>query len=58
LVARGVLAGRAVTFTLTRDGSFDPDGGGRALSDMALRRLATAPGQAITYTCLPPGWPH
>ena len=53
-----MIAGRAVTYTLTSDGSFAPDDGGRVLSDAALRRLAAAPGQAITYTCLPPGWPH
>jgi hypothetical protein len=58
LVARGVIAGRAVTFTLISDGAFAPDDGGRVLSDTALRRLATVSEQAITYTCLPPGWPH
>jgi hypothetical protein len=58
LVARGVVAGRAVAFTLGTDGTFTPDGGGHPLGDAALRRLAVVPGQAITYTCLPPGWPH
>lgn len=58
LVARGVIAGRAITFTLTRDGSFAPDDGGRVRSDTTLRRLAAVPGLAMAYTCLAPGWLH
>jgi hypothetical protein len=37
---------------------FTPDDGGPAVSDAALRALAAVAGQQITYTCLPPGWPH
>jgi DNA-binding beta-propeller fold protein YncE len=58
LVARGVVGGRAVTFALRGDGMFAPDDGGPAVSDAALRALAAVEGQQITYTCLPPGWPH
>jgi hypothetical protein len=57
LVARGVVGGHAVTFAL-RGGMFTPDDGGAAVSDAALRALAAVDGQQITYTCLPPGWPH
>jgi len=57
LVARGVVGGHAVTFAL-RGGMFTPDDGGPAVSDAALRALAAVDGQQITYTCLPPGWPH
>jgi DNA-binding beta-propeller fold protein YncE len=55
LVARGVIAGRATTFTLAADGRFTHDGNGAAISDGVLRALASVPGQQITYTCLPPG---
>jgi len=58
LVARGVIAGRAVTVTLTRDGAFAPEDGGRVLGDTALRWLVAVRGQAMTYTCLAPGWLH
>jgi hypothetical protein len=53
-----VVGDRAVTFSLGSDGRFTPDRGGPAISDAALRGLAAIPGQAITFTCLPPGWPH
>jgi DNA-binding beta-propeller fold protein YncE len=58
LVARGVIAGRAVTFALGSDGKFRPEAGSPALSDAALRSVARIPGQQLTYTCLPPGWGH
>ena len=58
LVARGALAGHAVAYALRGDGTFAPDDGGPAVSDAALRALAAVDGQQITYTCLPPGWPH
>ena len=58
LVARGVIRGRATSFSLGRDGRFHPDDGGAALGDQALRQLASGRGQELTYTCLPPGWPH
>jgi YVTN family beta-propeller protein len=34
---------------------FDPDDGGTAISDAALRALAGAPDQEVTYTAAPPG---
>jgi DNA-binding beta-propeller fold protein YncE len=58
LVARGVVGGNAVSYTLDADGTFTPDGGGAALTDTGLRGLAAVSGQEITYTCLPPGWAH
>jgi phytoene dehydrogenase-like protein len=58
LERRGVVGGAAVSYALAADGSFVPDGGGAALSDAALRALANVDGQPLTYTCLPPGWPH
>ena len=36
-------------------GLFEPDDGGAAITDAALRALATAPGQEVTYTAAPPG---
>ena len=56
LVARGVIGGRATTFAMRADGSFGPDDGGARLTDAQLRQLAQVAGQALTYTCLPPGW--
>jgi YVTN family beta-propeller protein len=34
---------------------FEPDDGGAAITDAALRALAATPGQEITYTAAPPG---
>jgi DNA-binding beta-propeller fold protein YncE len=56
LVVRGVIGGHAARFRLTSGGMFQPDGGGAAMSDGAVRALAQTPGQELTYTCLPPGW--
>ena len=56
LVARGVIGGHAVAFTLGAGGAFTRDDGGAALGDTALRALAAVDGQQLTYTCLPPGW--
>jgi DNA-binding beta-propeller fold protein YncE len=56
LVARGVVGGKAVTYTLAADGRFVPDGSGATLTDAALRAQAAVAGQQVTYTCLPPGW--
>jgi len=56
LVARGVIGGHAVAFTLGSDGAFARDDGGAPLSDPAVRALAAVDGQQLTYTCLPPGW--
>jgi DNA-binding beta-propeller fold protein YncE len=35
--------------------NFIPNGGGTRVSDAALRALAAAAGQEVTYTCAPPG---
>ncbi|HEY0481572.1 MAG TPA: hypothetical protein VGD37_28845 [Kofleriaceae bacterium] len=53
-----MIGGRAVTFALGTDGRFTGDDGSAARSDAELRALAAVDGQQITYTCLPPGWPH
>jgi hypothetical protein len=34
---------------------FDPDDGGASITDAALRALAAAPNQEVTYTAAPPG---
>jgi DNA-binding beta-propeller fold protein YncE len=39
----------------TSGGLFEPDDGGAAISDAALRALAEAPSQEVTYTAAPPG---
>jgi YVTN family beta-propeller protein len=36
-------------------GLFEPDDGGAAITDAALRALAAAAGQEVTYTAAPPG---
>ena len=36
-------------------GDFDPDDGGTAITDAALRALAATAGQEVTYTAVPPG---
>jgi len=56
LVVRGVVDGRMAAFALRRDGAYDPDDDGASISDSALRALAKVTGQALTFTCLPPGW--
>jgi DNA-binding beta-propeller fold protein YncE len=55
LVATAPVNGRVMTFVLQSNGSFLADTGTTSLSDQALRSMV-APGTAITYTCLPPGW--
>jgi len=56
LVVKGIVGGEARGFLLNAAGSFDSD---RELepprSDAALRALAAASGQELTYTCVPPG---
>ena len=47
---------RMAAFALRRDGAYDPDDGSASISDPALRALANVTGQALTFTCLPPGW--
>jgi YVTN family beta-propeller protein len=54
LVVKGVVGGKAKGWTLSGS-SFVPDDGGASLSDSALRALAGTAGQALTYTCAPPG---
>jgi len=56
LVARGVVAGRASTYVMRGDGSYLRDDGTGPFTDTALRELARTAGQALTFTCLPPGW--
>ena len=56
LVVHGVISGRATTFVLRADGLFDRDDGSGPVTDGALRALSSVSGQALTYTCLPPGW--
>ena len=56
LVVRGVISGKAAAFALRTDGAFDRDDNGAPIADADLRALALQPGQALTYTCLPPGW--
>jgi DNA-binding beta-propeller fold protein YncE len=55
LIVRGRTGG-AMRGYLYRDGRFVADRAGQPpLSDAALRSLAAAPGQELTYTCVPPG---
>jgi DNA-binding beta-propeller fold protein YncE len=54
LVVKGTVAGRAKGWTLSGS-SFVPDDGGASVSDSQLRALAATAGQALTYTCAPPG---
>ena len=56
LVARGVISGRASTYVLRSDGGYLRDDGSGPITDTALRDLAKSAGQALTFTCLPPGW--
>ncbi len=56
LVAHAVVGGKAVGYRLRADGTFLPDDGTAAITDAALRALASTAGQEVTYTCLPPGW--
>ena len=54
LVVKGTVAGKAKGWVLSGS-SFVPDDGGPSLSDSQLRALASTAGQALTYTCAPPG---
>ena len=56
LVVRGVAGARMAAYALRSDGAFDRDDGDATIAEPALRALAAVPGQALTYTCLPPGW--
>ena len=56
LVAHGLMAGKLRGYLLLDSGQFetdDPSDG--LLSDATLRQQATAPGNSLTYTCVPPG---
>ena len=57
LVAKGVNGGEARGYLLdAASGAFQSDRAAEpALSDAELRALANADGQAVTYTCVPPG---
>jgi len=56
LVVKGVIAGEARGALFVGADAFQPDRAGDALIDKtALRNLAAAAGQELTYTCVPPG---
>ncbi len=56
LVVKGTIAGEARGAVLNGGGTFTTDRASEpALSDVALRALASTPGQELTYTCVPPG---
>jgi hypothetical protein len=57
LVVKGVQAGseRGYLFAPGPPELFLPDDGGAGVTDAALRALAATPGQALTYSCVPPG---
>jgi DNA-binding beta-propeller fold protein YncE len=56
LVAKVVVAGAMEGFLYDPVArTFAPSGGGAALSEAALKALASTPGQEVTYTCVPPG---
>jgi hypothetical protein len=56
LIAKGVVGGRQRSWLMLDSGRFrsdDPAEG--TISDAALRNLALTAGNALTYTCVPPG---
>jgi YVTN family beta-propeller protein len=56
VVVKGVVAGEARGFVRQPGGLFVSDRADELpLSDAAVRALAATPGQALTYTCVPPG---
>jgi DNA-binding beta-propeller fold protein YncE len=56
LVAKGVAAGEARGWARLGSGHFMSDRAAEPqLTDAALRSLATAAGNTVTYTCVPPG---
>ncbi|MEM1110399.1 MAG: hypothetical protein AAGI11_00705 [Pseudomonadota bacterium] len=56
LVARGVVQGEQRAALMREDGFFYVAGSAAApLSLAAIKQLAKEPGQALTFTCLPPG---
>ncbi len=56
LVARVVVGTQPTVYLMGGDGQFSPDNNGPRIGDAAVRALAATAGQAVTYTCLPPGW--
>jgi len=56
LIVKGTVNGEARGWMWSGSGAFLPDRLDEpVVSDAALRALATVPGQALTYTCMPPG---
>jgi len=56
VVVKGTVAGEARGWVWSGSGAFLPDREAEpVLSDAALRAFAAAPGQTLTYTCMPPG---
>ena len=55
LVAQGLVGGEVSSWLLREDGLFYTNGVGAAVTDAALREQAAAPGNRITFTCVPPG---
>jgi DNA-binding beta-propeller fold protein YncE len=56
VVVKGTLAGEQRGWLRLPGNTFKPDRAAQApISDFALRAIATTPGQALTFTCAPPG---
>ena len=55
LIANGNVEGVARGFLLQSDGMFQSDLAAERYSLSELKDFATAPGRAITFTCVPPG---
>jgi len=59
LVVKGTIAGEPRGAVRLPSGDFQTDRSGDApLTEVALRALATTPGQALTFTAVPPGSGH
>jgi hypothetical protein len=56
VIAKGIKDGLARGWVRVVDGTFAPDRASEPpVSDSALRAVATAPGQTVTFSCVPPG---
>ncbi|HVN86238.1 MAG TPA: thrombospondin type 3 repeat-containing protein [Candidatus Binatia bacterium] len=55
LIVKAVIGGKTIGFVRATSGWFEPDNGGASLTDAELRAQAATEGQAVTYTCVPPG---
>ena len=56
LVVKGIVGGEARGYLMNATGQFRSDRAAEpALTDAALRALASTDGQELTYTCAPPG---